>query len=136
MQKTMEGNAIRTAGGQVWIFWLMAGVFIVLIQLATLKLYPVILQDGVQILDFGRVFLDPSTTWSTGWLVHESRPMLPVSYLGGAIQELAYAATAPSIMGVRVLSVISALLASAFSSEFSWQSMAPLPLASPLSTAW
>ena len=98
---------------QVWIFWLTAGVLIVAIQLATLKLYPVILQDGVQILDFGRVFLDPSTTWSTGWLVHESRPMLPVSYLGGAIQELAYAATAPSIMGVRVLSVISALLASA-----------------------
>ena len=95
----------------MWFYWLLIGIAVLAIHLTSLDLYPRVTQDGAQIVELGRVFLDSSTTWSANWNVHESQPLFPMSYVGSAIQELAYVMGAPSILGPRLLSIIGALLA-------------------------
>ncbi len=92
--------------------WIALVIGFLAITLPNLALWPTLFQDEMQIIDYGRVFLDPSTDWSMGWLVHESAPMTSMAYLGVALQELAYLAGSPSILGARMSSVLGAVLAS------------------------
>jgi hypothetical protein len=80
-------------------------------MLPHLNLWPRIAQDEVQILDLGRTALNPVTDWSMGWLVEESRPRSAGRISMVALQELAFALTAPSNFGPRFFSLLGAILA-------------------------
>jgi hypothetical protein len=106
--------SFAAAHTRVWVLWLLIGAATLVVFLTTLEIFPRVTQDGSQIIELGRVFLDPSTSWSANWLVKESQPLFPLSYIGSTIQELAYVAGAPSIMGPRLLAVVGALVATSF----------------------
>jgi hypothetical protein len=79
-------------------------------QLPTLLISPPIWQDEVQIVELGRVSVfDPATDWSLNWLP-SGRPATLVSYLGVALQELAFRAT-HSPLGPRLCSLLGGLVA-------------------------
>ena len=103
------------------------------VHLITIRISPVIWQDEVQIVDYGRVFLEPGTPWSVSF-TPEGGPLGRVSYIGSLGQELAYRATGRSMAGPRVLSFLGALLAAY--AAFRWLSLRNgLPVAA-LSSTW
>jgi hypothetical protein len=82
------------------------------IHLITLEIDPLTYQDEVQIVDYGRVMLAPSSSdWALTWDVQEASPILPFSYPGAVMQEIAFRATAPSGLGPRYLTMIAAVIA-------------------------
>jgi hypothetical protein len=82
-----------------------------MLHLLSLPSDPPVLQDEVQIIDFGRTSLDPGSEWGISWNIRESRPVLPASYLAVAVQELAFRVSAPSNWGPRTASILGALIA-------------------------
>ena len=81
------------------------------IHLITLEIDPLTYQDEVQIVDYGRVILNPSSDWALTWYVQGDHPVIPFSYLGKLMQEVAFRITAPSGLGPRYLAMIGAVLA-------------------------
>lgn len=94
----------------IWIKWFFVVAIIGTIHLLTLSISPTIWQDEVQIIDYGRVFLDPHTDWSVSWLTKSSSPSYSLSYLGCFLQEIAYQFT-HSPVGPRLTSLAGAILA-------------------------
>lgn len=94
-----------------WVVLSAAIALVFAIQLLTLRLDPPIFQDEVQIIDYGRTALDPSSDWAITWNVQQSIPVLTISYLGAVVQELAYAAGGGSLLGPRISATFGAVLA-------------------------
>jgi len=69
------------------------------------------MQDEVQIIDFGRVVLEQETDWALTWDIVHAVPILPTSYLGPLLHEVAFWITRPSNLGPRIFSLLSAVLA-------------------------
>ena len=105
-------NKIDLADRKLWIVLIAATVVVFAIQLLTLRLDPPIFQDEAQIIDYGRTALDPSSNWAVTWNVQQSVPVVTISYLGAAVQELAYRASQGSLLGPRISATLGAVLAS------------------------
>lgn len=104
-------NSSTTSSFRLWVYWALFCLAILIVFFPQLTYWPKVTQDEVQIIDLGRVVLNPFTDWSTGWLVHLSQPVFVASYIGTVAQELAYLMTAPSNIGPRMSSLFGAILA-------------------------
>ena len=88
-------------------WWAASVVAVVGLHMLTIRLSPVIWQDEVQIVDTGRVFLDPATSWGVRWDANDL-PIRGASYLGSVVQELAYRMSGHSMWGPRLLGLAGA----------------------------
>lgn len=95
-----------------WRWWSITLLIIFLIHLLTLTISPIIWQDEVQIIEYGRLFFEPNTTWSTNWNTETASPNFTLFYLGPALQEIAFRLANYSVVGPRLWSIIGALVAS------------------------
>lgn len=94
-----------------WLSWFLILTIVFLINCLTLTVSPPIWQDEVQIIEYGRIFLNDGTDWSVNWdLLHE-RPFFNLFYLGCLLQELAFKAANFSIVGSRIFTLIGASVA-------------------------
>lgn len=95
----------------MWLYWTLSCVLILVVFLPQLDLWPLIGQDEVQIIEFGRVILHPSTDWSMNWQPSDSMAHLWPAWLGVTLQELAFRSSGETIFGARLSSLLGALLA-------------------------
>jgi len=95
-----------------WKYWAIATSFIFTVHLLTLTIYPTIWQDEIQIIEYGRLFFEPDTDWSTNWNTLTDAPNFALFYLGPALHEIAFRLTHFSIVGPRLWSLVGALVAS------------------------
>jgi len=91
--------------------WTAICITVIGIQVPTLTRDPLLYQDEVQILDYGRVALNPETSWGIVWDVDEQAPILIPAYAGAVLQELGYRLTEPSNLGSRLVSLGAGVLA-------------------------
>lgn len=110
MDRNFQTNLI-TGAKRLWIFWTLILLIVFFINLSTLKTYSPIWIDEAMIIDYGRTFLDPQSTWSVNWNWTEKRPILSLFYLGKVFQELAFRAADFSVEGPRFLSLLGAMVA-------------------------
>lgn len=96
---------------KTWRVWWLLSLIVCGVHLAILNIDSRINQDEVQIVDLGRATLQPDIPWAVSWDIQQQFPVLPFSYLGPVIQEIAFQASFPSDAGVRVSSLLGALLA-------------------------
>lgn len=101
----------HTTARRFWLWWIAACAVVTVIHSLTLKTDPLMYQDEVQVLEYGRTALEPETDWGVIWNVNEAIPILTPAYLGPALQELGYRITAPSTFGSRMVAVMAGVLA-------------------------
>lgn len=89
-----------------WILSFMLAT--ALAYLPTLTISPPVWMDEVHIVEYGRLFFEPSTSWSIHW--HGDHPVMPWYVVGAAAEELLARLSAPSCLGTRVLGTAGALL--------------------------
>ena len=95
---------------KTWLWWLPFLALMLAIFLPSLGSSPIVVwQDEVQIVDYGRVMLDPGTDWAVSWSTHEHKPVPPVSYLGCIGAELAYRFTG-TVLGSRLFCIAGGFL--------------------------
>jgi hypothetical protein len=107
-------NTMLGKKNYIWTIWTLVISIIFFIHLITLTISPTIWQDEVQIIDYGRVFLNPNTDWSVSWLTQSDSPSYSLSYLGCLLQETVYRLT-HSPFGPRLASLVGAILAATIS---------------------
>lgn len=91
-----------------WLLWAAIVLTCVTPQIFTIAISPTIFQDEVEITEWGRTTLfEPHSTWSATWLPSAQAPLHRITYLGPALQEIAYRLT-KSYVGPRVLSLAGA----------------------------
>jgi hypothetical protein len=112
-----------------WLLWFSVCVLVSALLIPNLTLWPRITQDEAQIIELGRVFLNPDTEWSAGWLVHDSLPKTTTSYIGVVIQEWAYNLFSPSNVGSRLSALVGALVAASVVFGWLWSRRTPKWLA-------
>jgi len=132
----MEEARLKNTDPRLWFYWLLFCAVALGIIAPHLDLWPHFTQDEVQIIDLGRVFLNPSTDWSVGWLANESTARLGVSYLGAILQELAYRAFDTPSLGSRLSSTLGALLSGAAVLGWLIERKTPWPAAFVLAAAF
>jgi hypothetical protein len=91
--------------------WLLILLMAFLLQSLTISYLPSIGQDEVQITDYGRLSLYPSSNWSMTWMIGDEKPLLLWSYLGPLISEIAFHIGGPSGTSTRIASLIGGLVA-------------------------
>jgi hypothetical protein len=111
---------------RAWLAWWLLCAAIVALHALTGSLYRLAEQDEIQIVDLGRSVLDPGTDWALNWNVPAGTTLLPFSWLGAMLQELAYQAGAPGSWGPRLAALGWALLAA--SVAFGWLRARGTPL--------
>src|SRR5688572_18491007 len=91
--------------------WLLILFLAFLLQSLTISYLPSIGQDEVQITDYGRLSVYPSSNWSMTWMIGDEKPLLLWSYLGPLISEVAFHIGGPSGTSTRIASLIGGLAA-------------------------
>ncbi|BAY66038.1 hypothetical protein NIES22_61510 [Calothrix brevissima NIES-22] len=104
-------NSSKLANYQLWLAWSIALFIVFIVHLSTITISPPAWNDEVQIIEYGRLTLEPHTDWSINWSVAAQRPVFLYSYLGVTLQELAFRASNLSIFGPRLTSVIGGMIA-------------------------
>ena len=72
----------QTITQKPWRWWSLFLALVLAIFLPSLGSAPLVWQDEVQIVDFGRVVLDPGTDWAVTWSTSDQKAVPPISYLG------------------------------------------------------
>ena len=104
-------NGIFSPSSRFWWLWCLVGVVVCAVHLTTLTISPTYWQDEVQIVDLGRVTLNPtSSDWSITWS-DDDRPRNYLTYVGPVLQEMAYRIAGSSSAGPRISSILGALVA-------------------------
>lgn len=96
---------------RLWGLWALVCAVIFAVHALTLRIDPLLSQDEIQIVDFGRQLLAASSDWALTWYVQGGHPILLISWPGVLLQELAYRLTAPDFLGTRLLTTLAAVLA-------------------------
>ncbi len=92
-----------------WKVWSFLVTLVVVMQCWTMALSPVVWQDEVEIVELGRVFLEPETPWSIIY-IGDQIPQPALRYLGPLMSELAYLWSGGNFMAPRVLGLLGAVL--------------------------
>ena len=96
---------------RLWVYWLVILSIVFFIHMLTLTISPP-WGDEAQIIEHGRLLpFDPHSEWSANWRSTANRPLLFWSYLGPALQEVAYRLKMPSPYGPRLASLFGAMIA-------------------------
>ena len=102
----------KLAGRGLWVCWLVVLIAVYLIHLLTFKISPPLWLDEAQIIEHGRLIpFEPHSEWSMNWWYTANRPILLWSYIGPALQEMAFRATSPLPYGPRMVSLLGAMIA-------------------------
>ncbi|MFD3002753.1 hypothetical protein ACFS7Z_20445 [Pontibacter toksunensis] len=104
--------AADTSMKMVWLMWGFALTLALVVQLLTLDSLLLFYKDEAQIIDYGRLTLNPNSTWSISWRVAEEKPILLWSYLGPLISEASFMMSGYSSLGPKVASLLGGLFAS------------------------
>jgi hypothetical protein len=104
-------NRTSLRNNRFWIAWSIAIAIVFIVHLLTLTISPTIWGDEIQIVEYGRLTLEPHSDWSLNWSVLANRPVFLFSYLGVTLQELAFRASNLSIMGPRMASLLGGIIA-------------------------
>jgi hypothetical protein len=95
----------------VW-FLVLSGISLAIHSL-TIGLSPVVWQDEVQIVDYGRDFWDGyQSNYSITYHATEKRPLRYLSFVGCAVQELAYRVAGNTFYGPRSVAILGSIFAS------------------------
>ena len=109
---TLRSSSILNISiSRVWWAWIIILAVTFLIQVSTIDVMPSLQKDEIQIADYGRLTLDPSSDWSVNWLVAEGKPILLWSYLGPLLSETSYQLFGSSGLGPRIVALLGGLLA-------------------------
>src|SRR4051812_23086235 len=109
---TLRNSSILNISiSRVWWAWIIILAVTFLIQVSTIDVMPSLQKDEIQIADYGRLTLDPSSDWSVNWLVAEGKPILLWSYLGPLLSETSYQLFGNSGLGPRIVALLGGLLA-------------------------
>jgi hypothetical protein len=108
LQPTWRMQALSTQN--IWSLWLIILGVVFGIHCITLTISPTVWIDEVNVLEHGRIILDPNTDWSILW---SGKPLYLFTYLGAVFQELAFRVT-QSMVGPRLSSILGAFLAGTF----------------------
>ena len=118
-QSSQKGRYFSsTSNHRFWLVWFSALLIIFVIHCLTLTILPIPWRDEAQIIEYGRLVLEPHTNWSINWLLASDRPFILLSYLGAMLQELAFRATHLSLIGPRLMTLFGAMISATF--LFSW----------------
>lgn len=93
-----------------WFAWAIVALAVAILSLPTITISPPVWADEAHIVEYGRLFREPHTTWSIFW--RDGRPLIPWYYVGATFLDLAERMTAPSCLGPRLFSLAGGLLAS------------------------
>ena len=108
----LEFVTSKLAGRRFWVGWLTVLFTVYFIHLITLGISPPLWYDEAQIIEQGRLIpFEPHSEWSMNWLSPANRPILFWSYLGPALQEVAFRVTSPLPYGPRMVSLFGAMIA-------------------------
>jgi hypothetical protein len=94
----------------IWRSWLVILGIVFGIHLTTLTISPTVWIDEVNVVEHGRIILNPSTDWSILWA---GKPLYLITYLGAVFQEIGFQLT-HSMVGPRISSILGGLLAGTF----------------------
>jgi hypothetical protein len=95
---------------KIWVLWIAILALVLGVHLLTLTLSPTVWIDEANMVEHGRIFLDPSSDWSILW---SGKPIYLITYLGVLFQELAFRIS-QSMVGPRLLSTVGGLLSGTF----------------------
>lgn len=87
--------------------------------LPVLTLMHAVFTDEIHIAEYGRLFLDPHTSWSLFW--QGDHGITPWYFVGGLFEELALRVTSPSCAGSRVFGLTGSVLASGALVAWLWR---------------
>ena len=119
-----------------WSIWFIFAFGVFLLQASTLSLLPTLMQDEAQITDYGRLTLDPSSSWSVTWWVAAEKPLFLWSYLGPVLAEVGYQIGGPSGVGPRIMALTGGLVASTMAFGWLLQRKVPFTIAGLLAAAF
>ena len=104
----LNSNELR-----IWLIWNFAVLFAVGIYVLTMRTSPIVWQDEVQIIDWGRNQMPGAdNSWGMSWLT-TGRPAMFLCYLGCVLQEVGYRVANGDPAGPRAVALLGAILASA-----------------------
>lgn len=115
----------RTSKKYIWWVWLITLVLVFVVQLITLDDLLLIYQDQVQIIDYGRITLNPKSDWSLAWRIEEEKPILLWSYIGPLIAEMSFKFGGPVVIGSRIASLLGGMTAATMA--FGWLKSRKVP---------
>lgn len=109
---------LESTSQYIWWLWLLTILIVFFVQLITLDDLLLIYQDQVQIIDYGRLTLNPNSDWSLAWRIEEGKPILLWSYIGPLIAEMSFNFGGPLVIGSRIASLIGGMAAATMA--FGW----------------
>ncbi|MBX7219947.1 MAG: hypothetical protein K1Y36_08370, partial [Blastocatellia bacterium] len=98
------------SGPDDWKLWFTGLALMAGLHLITFSFSPNIWVDEVQITEYGRVALEPHSSWSIVWQTTNGKPLQGVTYPACVLQELAWQVTG-SHLGPRIFSLFGAMVA-------------------------
>src|SRR5215216_6211917 len=111
-RKCLELTDSKLSNRKLWLYWFVILSTVFLIHLLTLTISPPLWMDEAQIIEHGRLMpFEPHSAWSVNWWSTADRPILLWSYLGPALQEMAFRITTPLPYGPRLASLFGAMVA-------------------------
>lgn len=116
-----------------WLIWFLALLIIFIVHCLTLTILPIPWRDEAQIIEYGRLVLEPTSNWSINWLLTSDQPFFLLSYLGATLQELAFRATNLSLIGPRLMSLVGSMISATFLLAWLLESQIPKKIALLLS---
>ncbi|MDB6138385.1 MAG: hypothetical protein JWO94_1457 [Verrucomicrobiaceae bacterium] len=102
-------SLLRTKSIRPWLCWTGFLAFFIALLFPSIGTSPVVWEDEVQFVDWGRVMLNPHTDWAVTWSTHDHQPLRPISYLGCMGEDLAFEGTG-TVVGSRLFCIAGGLL--------------------------
>ena len=121
----LDNKKARWISSHSWIMWFITLVIIFLIQLITLDDLLLVYKDQVQIIDYGRLTLNPDSKWSLTWQIAEEKPILIWSYIGPLIAEISYHLGGVHGIGSRIAALLGGMFAATMA--FGWLKSRKVP---------
>lgn len=90
--------------------WTVAALVMLAPLFPFLTLMRAVFIDEIHMAEYGRLFLDPHTSWSIFWVGDHG--ITPWYFIGGTIAELALRASSPSCIGARLIGMLGTFIAS------------------------
>jgi hypothetical protein len=96
--------------------WTTCALITIAVAVPTLTISPPVWTDEAHIVEYGRLFFEPHSSWSLFW--QGDHGVTPWYFIGAAAQELAERVTSPSCLGTRLFGIAGALFA--FAALVAW----------------
>ena len=107
----MAQSSVMKADGRIpRMLWPAILVIVLAVGALTIRISPVLWQDEAQIVEWGRVLLEPHTVWSINWTAAD-KPEPLLTGAGALLHELCFRLSGLSPLGPRLAALVGALIA-------------------------